>query len=120
MPGKIDMRVVPPTVAVIALLAVAASTAHSSDYFTALKGVPANPLTDEQMQEVQGMSVGVIGDSTGVFLADGILHKIAAAIEAGERVALTGRNPHTGEVIQIPSSTQAKFKAGKALKDALN
>lgn len=32
----------------------------------------------------------------------------------------TGRNPRTGESIQIPASNQPKFKAGKALKDALN
>jgi DNA-binding protein HU-beta len=31
-----------------------------------------------------------------------------------------GRNPRTGEKIAIPGSRQAKFKPGKALKDALN
>lgn len=36
------------------------------------------------------------------------------------RAASTGRNPRTGEAIQIPASTQAKFKAGKAMKDAVN
>ena len=38
----------------------------------------------------------------------------------GERAARTGRNPRTGEAIQIKASKNAKFKAGKALKDALN
>lgn len=37
-----------------------------------------------------------------------------------ERAATTGRNPRTGEVIQIKASKQAKFKAGKALKDEVN
>jgi DNA-binding protein HU-beta len=37
-----------------------------------------------------------------------------------KRAATTGRNPRTGEEIKIPASTQAKFKAGKGLKDALN
>lgn len=37
-----------------------------------------------------------------------------------ERPASEGRNPSTGEMIQIPPSRQARFKAGKALKDALN
>lgn len=37
-----------------------------------------------------------------------------------ERSARSGRNPRTGEVINIPASKNAKFKAGKALKDALN
>jgi len=37
-----------------------------------------------------------------------------------ERAARTGRNPRTGETIEIKASKNAKFKAGKALKDALN
>jgi DNA-binding protein HU-beta len=36
------------------------------------------------------------------------------------RAATTGRNPRTGEKINIPASRQAKFRAGKALKDGLN
>ena len=36
------------------------------------------------------------------------------------RKATTGRNPRTGEAIQIPASRQPKFKAGKALKQAVN
>ncbi len=36
------------------------------------------------------------------------------------RAATTGRNPRTGEAIQIAASNQPKFKAGKALKDAVN
>ena len=36
------------------------------------------------------------------------------------RKASTGRNPRTGEAIQIPASKQPKFKAGKGLKDAVN
>ena len=37
-----------------------------------------------------------------------------------ERGARTGRNPQTGESIQISASRVPGFKAGKALKDALN
>jgi len=36
------------------------------------------------------------------------------------RAARTGRNPQTGEEIQIAASIVAKFKAGKKLKDAVN
>ena len=36
------------------------------------------------------------------------------------RAATTGRNPQTGAPMHIPASRQAKFKAGKGLKDALN
>ena len=37
-----------------------------------------------------------------------------------QRKATTGRNPRTGETIQIAARKQAKFKAGKALKEAVN
>ena len=36
------------------------------------------------------------------------------------RAARSGRNPRTGETIQIKASKMPKFKAGKALKDAVN
>lgn len=36
-----------------------------------------------------------------------------------ERQAKTGRNPQTGEAIQIPAKKVPTFKAGKALKDAV-
>jgi len=36
------------------------------------------------------------------------------------RKATTGRNPQTGEAIQIPAANQVKFKAGKNLKEAVN
>ena len=59
---------------------------------------------------------------------------ITAALKKGEKVtfvgfgtfatshrkARTGRNPRTGASIQIPASNVPKFKAGKALKDAIN
>ncbi len=34
--------------------------------------------------------------------------------------AREGRNPRTGEKLQIPASIQPKFRAGKSLKEALN
>ena len=39
--------------------------------------------------------------------------------EVRERPARTGRNPLTGEAIEIAASRSAAFKAGNALKDAL-
>ena len=36
------------------------------------------------------------------------------------REASTGRNPRTGQTINIPASKSPKFRAGKALKDAVN
>ena len=40
--------------------------------------------------------------------------------EVAERSARTGRNPQTGEEMQIAASKARKFTAGKALKDAVN
>ena len=40
--------------------------------------------------------------------------------ETSEREARTGRNPATGEEIQIAASTVVKFKAGAALKEKVN
>ncbi|RMC96983.1 HU family DNA-binding protein [Aquitalea palustris] len=37
----------------------------------------------------------------------------------GERAERSGRNPKTGETIKIPAARSPKFRAGKALKDAL-
>ena len=37
-----------------------------------------------------------------------------------ERAARAGRNPQTGETIQIKAAKVPAFKAGKALKDAVN
>jgi DNA-binding protein HU-beta len=40
--------------------------------------------------------------------------------EVRERAARSGRNPQTGETIQIKASKAPAFKAGKAFKDAVN
>ena len=40
--------------------------------------------------------------------------------EVADRAAREGRNPLTGEKMQIEASKAPKFKAGKALKDAVN
>jgi DNA-binding protein HU-beta len=65
---------------------------------------------------------------------DGVFDSITSALQSGadvrlvgfgtfsvsDRKATTGRNPRTGEAIQIPASKQPKFKAGKGLKSAVN
>ena len=40
--------------------------------------------------------------------------------EVRTRAARKGRNPQTGETIEIPASKNPVFKAGKALKEAVN
>ncbi|MBT5938734.1 MAG: DNA-binding protein HU, partial [Rhodospirillaceae bacterium] len=42
------------------------------------------------------------------------------SFSVADRKATTGRNPRTGEAIQIPASKRPKFKAGKGLKQAVN
>jgi len=65
---------------------------------------------------------------------DGMVAAITAAMRDGDQVSLVGfgtfsvkeraarqgRNPQTGETIQIAASKTPSFKAGKALKDAVN
>lgn len=41
------------------------------------------------------------------------------SFEVAERAERQGRNPQTGESMLIPASKSPKFKAGKALKDAI-
>ena len=40
--------------------------------------------------------------------------------EVKERAARTGRNPHTGETMEIPATKVVYFKAGKALRERIN
>jgi len=40
--------------------------------------------------------------------------------EVSDRAARTGKNPQTGNAIDIPASKAPKFKAGKALKETVN
>ncbi len=65
---------------------------------------------------------------------DGVFDAISGALNSGDgvqlvgfgsfsvanRAARQGRNPQTGATIQIAASKQPKFKAGKALKSAVN
>lgn len=41
------------------------------------------------------------------------------SFEVRERAARTGRNPHTGETIEIAAAKVPAFKPGKGLKDAV-
>ena len=65
---------------------------------------------------------------------DGVVAAVTQALKAGDQVTIvgfgtflvrqrearSGRNPRTGETIQIKASKVPAFKAGKALKDAVN
>ena len=64
-------------------------------------------------------------------MLDGLLAVVVETLQKGEDIAIagfgtlkeraarTGRNPQTGETIQIAASKAISFKAGKTLKDAV-
>lgn len=84
--------------------------------------------------------IATVAESTGLQkkdaarAVDGVLEAITDALKGGdevrlvgfgtftvsERAATQGRDPRTGEVIEISASKQPKFRAGKGLKEALN
>nr|WP_304148793.1 HU family DNA-binding protein [Mitsuokella multacida] len=67
-------------------------------------------------------AVGAIFESIQQALVEGDKVQMIGfgTFEVKERSARTGRNPRTNETIQIPASKNPVFKAGKALKDAVN
>ncbi len=84
--------------------------------------------------------ISAVADNSGLSKADagkavdGVFEAITSELQGGgevrvvgfgtfsvaQRKATTGRNPRTGEAIQIPASKQPKFKAGKGLKESVN
>lgn len=88
----------------------------------------------------KGELVKAIAEDAGLTNADAtnclnsLLSTVAKALEKGDTVSLVGfgsfqakkrdarqgRNPQTGAAIQIPAANVPSFKAGKALKDAVN
>jgi len=69
-----------------------------------------------------GRAVDAVFDSITASLKKGDSVTLVGfgTFSVGSRAARTGRNPRTGESIQIKASKTPKFKAGKALKDAVN
>jgi len=83
--------------------------------------------------------VSQVADQAGLSKADAgkaveaVLGSITGALAGGDSVSLVGfgtfsvaergprtaRNPRTGATIDVPASKAPKFKAGKALKDAV-
>lgn len=84
--------------------------------------------------------IGTVADAAGLSRSDAtkavesVFDTITGALSRGDDVRLvgfgtfsvskrkasTGRNPRTGEPMNIKASSQPKFKAGKGLKDAVN
>ncbi len=88
----------------------------------------------------KGELIDSVADKAGLSKADAgravdaVINSISKALKKGSTVSLVGfgtfsvkkraarqgRNPRTGETIQIAASKVPGFKAGKALKDAVN
>lgn len=85
-------------------------------------------LTEALVAKFDGMTKKAAGD-----IIDFVLESIVESVKSGEgatfpgfgsftsakREAREGRNPSTGQTIQIAAAVVPKFKAGKAFKDAL-
>ena len=76
---------------------------HDVIYHTTINAVGSPPSVLEELKK--GEKIQLVGFGT---------------FEVTERAAREGRNPLTGEKMQIKASKAPKFKAGKALKDAVN
>lgn len=83
--------------------------------------------------------VAAVAENSGLTKGDasraveGVFSAITSALQGGsevrlvgfgtflisQRAASEGRNPRTGDVINIPASKQPKFRAGKGLKEAV-
>ena len=86
-----------------------------------------------ELVEAIAKKVGITKAEAGRAL-DSTFEVIAEALEKGDKVPLVGfgtfavskrnareaRNPRTGETIKIPARKAVTFKAGTALKDAVN
>jgi DNA-binding protein HU-beta len=69
-----------------------------------------------------GRAIDAVVDSISSALAKGQQVSVVGfgTFSVKHRAARSGRNPRTGETIQIAASNVPGFKAGKALKDAVN
>ena len=86
----------------------------------------------ELIDAVSGQTCLQKADATKA--VDAVFDSIASALKSGDTVSLlgfgtfvvksraarSGRNPRTGETIEIAASKVPGFKAGKGLKDAVN
>jgi DNA-binding protein HU-beta len=89
-------------------------------------------LTKQDLIDVVSEKAGLTKKDTAA-VVDTILDSIVDSLKRGEKVSFVGfgtfeaktrkaregRNPATGETIQIPARVVPSFKAGRALKDAL-
>jgi DNA-binding protein HU-beta len=90
-------------------------------------------MNKQELIDAVASDVG-ISKSAAADTIDAVLHAVSQAVAGGdsvqligfgtfatgERSARTGRNPQTGEAIEIAAAKTVKFTAGKAFKDVVN
>lgn len=82
-------------------------------------------IVSETLEGVTVKDTAVFVDATIKAIQDAVVEGEKVSIvgfgtfETAKRAARIGRNPQTGETIEIAASKSPKFKAGKAFKDAV-
>jgi integration host factor beta subunit len=91
-------------------------------------------MTKAEIAEKVREKIGAISHREALIAVETFLEGIKQALAKGEKVSIvgfgtfrvkerrsrTGRNPRTGQEIQVPSKKVPYFKAGKEFKDAVN
>jgi nucleoid DNA-binding protein len=76
-------------------------------------GISKTQATDALNAVIDGVSAALKGGDKVTLIGFG-------TFSVSERAARAGRNPSTGETIEISAKKQIKFKPGKELDDAVN
>lgn len=96
---------------------------------TKIETTSTNQLIDSILENYESLpknvTRGIISDFIAGIestLAEGGKLKLdkIGILEVKDRAARVGRNPQTGESIQIPASRKVAFRASKSLKDQIN
>ena len=104
-----------------------------AQHIKTVSGRKGNRVNKSELIDAIAESADIPKASAGRAL-DALIDSITNTLKSGDSVALvgfgtfdvkdraarTGRNPQTGAPIDIPASKVPSFKAGKALKDAVN
>jgi len=90
---------------------------NKTDLINAVADRLGNTTSKKDVTIILNHTFGIIQDA----LTDGQDVAIVdfGAFKVKEAGARTGRNPHTGETIQIPAKKKVTFKPGKALKETV-
>src|SRR5258706_15310776 len=80
----------------------------------------ANALPMDKVEAEKAINIVLEGVITALKQGQRVNISSFGTFSVSDRQARTGRNPKTGESIQISASRSAKFKPGKQLKDSLN